>query len=114
MMPMPQLGYQNTGSMYGMLPVMQMNPMSNMFGGSMSGSQSGAFAPPSAPALTGGQRPLSTFSLATTANPYASQSNSTDPTDEELFNALRHYLSTQDLMTVTKKSVFIRCLVSLT
>jgi len=111
MMPMPQLGYQNSGSMYGMLPVMQMNPMANMFGGSMSGSQSGGFAPPPAPALTGGQRPLSTFSLATTANLYASQSNSTDPTDEELFNALRHYLSTQDLMTVTKKSVFIRCLV---
>jgi len=28
-----------------------------------------------------------------------------DPTDDDLFNALRNYLSTQDLMTVTKKSV---------
>lgn len=46
---------------------------------------------------------MSTFSLATSVNPFAGPSNSTDPTDEELTQALRNYLSTQDLMTVTKK-----------
>ncbi|KAF8076925.1 glycosyltransferase family 2 protein [Lyophyllum atratum] len=102
-MVMPQLSYQNTGSMYGMMgPGMAMNPMmSGMFGGSMNGSQSG-FAPPSAPGLQ--QRPVSNFSLATTANPFAGPSTSTNPSDDELFSALRNYLSTQDLMTVTKKT----------
>jgi len=100
---MPQIPFQNTGSMYGM-PGMQMNPMmSNMFGGSVNGSHSG-FAPPSAPALTGQQRPMSSFSLATTANLFSGPSTSTNPTDDELFTALRNYLSTQDLMTVTKKT----------
>ncbi|KAG6809077.1 hypothetical protein H0H92_001693 [Tricholoma furcatifolium] len=104
-MGMPQMPYQNTGSIYGMMPGMGMNPMmANMFaGGSMNGSQSG-FAPPSAPALAGQQRPMSSFSLATTVNPFAGPSTSTNPTDDELFNALRNYLSTQDLMTVTKKT----------
>jgi len=104
-MAMPQMSYQNTGSMYGMMgPGMPMNPMMpNMFGGgSVSGSQSG-FAPPSAPAF-GGQQRMSTFSLATTANPFAGPSTSTNPSDDELFSALRNYLSTQDLMTVTKKT----------
>ncbi|RDB20078.1 Chitin synthase 8 [Hypsizygus marmoreus] len=102
MMPM---NYQNSGSMYGMMPpTMPMNPLAaNMYGGSMSGSQSG-FAPPAAPALGGGARPMSNFSLATTVNPFAGPSNSTNPTDDELFSALRNYLSTQDLMTVTKKT----------
>ncbi|KAF5369698.1 hypothetical protein D9615_010145 [Tricholomella constricta] len=103
-MAMPQM-YQNTGSMYGMMgPGMAMNPMmSNMFTGSVNGSQSG-FAPPAAPGLGGGQRPVSSFSLATTANLFAGPSTSTNPSDDELFTALRHYLSTQDLMTVTKKT----------
>ncbi|GLB34323.1 putative TRAFAC class myosin-kinesin ATPase superfamily, myosin family protein [Lyophyllum shimeji] len=104
-MMMPQMPYHNTGSMYGMMGTGMMNPMmSAMFtGGSLSGSQSG-FAPPSAPALGGQQRPISNFSLATTANPFAGPSSSTNPTDDELFSALRNYLSTQDLMTVTKKT----------
>ncbi|KAF9463705.1 glycosyltransferase family 2 protein [Collybia nuda] len=108
-MAMPPMGYQNTGSMYGMMPpggAMPMNPMaSNMFGGSFGGSQAGGFGgvPPSAP-FASQQRPMSTFSLATTVNPFAGPSNSINPTDEELFNALRNYLSTQDLMTVTKKT----------
>ncbi|QRW02326.1 chitin synthase [Ceratobasidium sp. AG-Ba] len=53
----------------------------------------------------GGGRPLSTFSMATTVNPLASgPSQSTNPTDEELLAVLRHYLASQDLFTVTKKS----------
>lgn len=106
-MGMPQMPYPNTASMYGMMgPGMAMNPMmSNVFsGGSMNGSQTN-LVPPSAPALGGQQRPMSSFSLATTVNPFAGPSNSTNPTDDELFNALRNYLSTQDLMTVTKKCV---------
>ena len=40
---------------------------------------------------------MSTFSLATTANPFASNppSDSTDPSDEEVLSELRHYLSSQ-------------------
>lgn len=112
---MPAMGYQNTGSMYGMMPpqplgaprntMMTMNPM--FTGGSFgNGSQSGhsVFAPPMMPAAMGGdQRPLSTFSMATTVNPFAGPSTSTNPSDEELTTALRNYLSTQDLMTVSKK-----------
>ncbi|KAG6906135.1 hypothetical protein DXG01_015758 [Tephrocybe rancida] len=106
-MPMgiPQMPDQIIGNIYGMMdPRMTMNPMmSNMFGGSMSGSQSG-FASPSASALGGRQQPKSDFSLATAVNPFGGPSTSTNPTDDELFNALRNYLSTQDLMTVTKKT----------
>src|SRR5258705_5027071 len=107
MMPM---AYQNTGSMYGMPPMMSpmnmnMNMNMNMFGGGMSpaGSQLAA-VPPSVPplGLGSGQRPMSTFSMATSVGLFG-PSNSTNPSDEELFNALRNYLSTQDLMSVTKK-----------
>lgn len=113
-MPMgvPQMGYQNTGSVYGMMPPPRNTMMSNMnmpgggsYGGSQS-AQSGGFGgvPPSLPPLGASQqRPISTFSLATTINPFAGPNMNPNPTDEELFNALRSYLSTQDLMTVTKK-----------
>jgi chitin synthase len=111
MMPMP-MAYQNTGSMYGMpmlnpMTGMNMNMNMNMFGGgggvSPVGSQIAA-VPPSVPplGLGGGHRPISTFSMATSVGLFG-PSNSTNPSDEELFNALRNYLSTQDLMTVTKK-----------
>ncbi|KAJ3996161.1 chitin synthase [Lentinula boryana] len=115
--PVMPMGYQNTGSMYGMPMGMGMNPMMTpavmdprttmmgnmMTGGSFGGSQSGAFAPPNMPASQE-QRPLSTFSMATTMNPFAGPSQNPNPSDEELFAALRSYLSTQDLMTVTKKT----------
>ncbi|KAJ7860378.1 glycosyltransferase family 2 protein [Mycena olivaceomarginata] len=97
---MTGMGYQNTGSVYGMMPPM-MGGM-NMYGGSFSGSQ-GGFAPPVMPAA-GGTRPMSTLSLATTANMFAGPSQNPNPSDDELFSALRNYLSTQDLMTVTKKT----------
>ncbi|KAF8627926.1 hypothetical protein AX17_006081 [Amanita inopinata Kibby_2008] len=112
-MPMAPLGYQNTGSVYGMMPTVGLMPQMtgltsmNMFGGSFSGSQAGGpgGVPPSLPPIGASQqRPMSTFSLATSVNPFAGPSNSTDPTDEELYSALRNYLSTQDLMTVTKKT----------
>jgi len=71
-------------------------------GGGGSGMSMG-MAPPMALGMQ--QRPVSTFSLATTVNPFAAgPSTNTDPSDEELINALRLYLSTQDLMTVTKKT----------
>ena len=109
--------YQNTGSMYGMMPTGPMNPQSMMlgnfgmmptggsFGGSQSGhSMTGGFAPPAMPAA---QQRMSTFSLATTVNPFAggpsTPSTNANPSDDELFTALRQYLATQDLMTVTKK-----------
>ncbi len=83
-----------------------MMPGLNMFSGPMTGG--GLSAPQSAagtipPSVGVGQRPLSTFSLATTVNPFAGPSQNPDPSDEELFQALRNYLSTQDLMSVTKK-----------
>uniref|UniRef100_D8PMU6 chitin synthase n=3 Tax=Schizophyllum commune (strain H4-8 / FGSC 9210) TaxID=578458 RepID=D8PMU6_SCHCM len=100
---MPQMPYQGTGSMYGMMPPGAGMPMMGQMytGGSFGGSQVGAMGPMN----TGmGQRPMSTFSMATSVNPFAGPSQSENPTDEELFNALRNYLSTQDLMTVTKKT----------
>jgi len=101
---MPPLGYQNTGSMYGMPMGMNMGMMGN---GSVHGSQfNGMQVPlPSSMNVPGGmgQRPMSTFSFATSVNPFATPNMTENPTDEELFQALRNYLSTQDLMTVTKK-----------
>lgn len=73
----------------------------NMFGGG-TGSQPGGFGG-ATPSLSMQQRPISTFSMATTANMFTGPSMNPNPTDEDLFNALRNYLSTQDLMTVTKK-----------
>lgn len=94
---MPQLPNQNTGSVYGMMPNVPRNTVltnMNMFGGDGITPQfTGA----------GGTRPMSTFSMATSVNPFAGPSMNPDPTDDDLFNALRNYLSTQDLMTVTKK-----------
>ncbi|KAJ7708969.1 glycosyltransferase family 2 protein [Mycena rosella] len=94
-------GPEHGGSMYGMMPPM-MNNM-NMYGGSFGGSQ-GGFAPPVMPAAGGMQRPMSTLSLATTANMFSGPSQNPNPSDDDLFSALRSYLSTQDLMTVTKKT----------
>ncbi|KAF7309423.1 Glycosyltransferase family 2 protein [Mycena indigotica] len=100
-MPMMGMPYQNTGSMYGMMGPM-MGGM-NMYSGSFNGSQ-GGFAPPVMPAAAPMTRPMSTLSMATTANMFSGPSQNPNPSDDELFNALRHYLSTQDLMTVTKKT----------
>jgi chitin synthase len=96
------------GSLYGGVPPPNFMPGAprnsvatnlNMFGGS-----GGLVQPPSMAELQ--QRPMSTFSLATTVNPFVTTpSQSTNPTDEELLQVLRIYLSTQDLMTVTKKCV---------
>jgi chitin synthase len=101
-MSMPQIPHQNTGSMYGMMPNAPRNTVMtnlNMFGGEGMGGQ---FAGAPSPAL-GGLRPMSTFSMATSVNPFAGPSMNPDPSDDDLFLALRNYLSTQDLMTVTKK-----------
>lgn len=106
--PMPApITYQNTGSMYGMVPNAPRNTVMtnvNMFGsGDVHGSQSGFMAAPPSLPLGMEQRPMSTFSLATSVNPFAGPSMNPDPSDDDLINALRNYLSTQDLMTVTKK-----------
>lgn len=120
MAPVMPMGYQNTGSLYGMpmgmgmnamMPPAAMDPRTTMMagmmtGGSFGGSQSGAFAPPTMPASQE-QRPVSTFSMATTVNPFAGPSQNPNPSDDELFAALRSYLGTQDLMTVTKKYVLL-------
>ncbi|CAK5267523.1 unnamed protein product [Mycena citricolor] len=99
---MAPMGYQNTGSMYGMMPPM-MTGMPMYSTPSLNGSQ--IFAPPVMPAAGGIPRPMSTLSMATTANLFASgPSQNPNPSDDDLFNALRNYLSTQDLMTVTKKT----------
>ncbi|EJU06309.1 hypothetical protein DACRYDRAFT_19523 [Dacryopinax primogenitus] len=80
----------------------------NNFGG---GSPSVFGAGPSMSMLGGplsGPRPMSTFSMATTANPFASSPGMVEPnpnpSDEQLLDVLRSYLATQDLMTVTKKT----------
>ncbi|KAI5987740.1 glycosyltransferase family 2 protein [Pisolithus orientalis] len=102
----PQLlpfGYQHTGSVYGMMPAdPRATMMSNMNMLTGSGSQPGGFG--LLPPTLGDARPMSTFSMATSVNAFAAPSLNPNPTDEELYNALRTYLSTQDLMTVTKKT----------
>ena len=71
------------------------------------GSQMGGYPPPQgmmppqAPGMR--QNRMSTFSMATSVNPFAGPSMNPNPSDEEVFGALRNYLSTQDLMSVTKK-----------
>lgn len=105
---MPTLGYQGTGSMHGMPMGMNMGMMGGGGGGgSVHGSQVGGYggAPQQMNPFAGSamQRPTSTFSFATSVNPFAGPNMSENPTDEELFQALRNYLSTQDLMSVTKK-----------
>jgi len=98
-LPMPSMGYQTTGSAFGMMSGDPRNTMmTNMYGGG-SGSQIAGAPPP----LGAAQRPTSTFSMATTANLFTGPSMNPNPTDDDLVNALRNYLSTQDLMTVTKK-----------
>ncbi|TFY68562.1 hypothetical protein EVJ58_g936 [Rhodofomes roseus] len=108
-MAMP-MGYQNTGSMYGMMPTAPRNTVMtnlNMFGGSAdmdaTGSQHSGHGL-AAPMMPIAQRPMSTFSMATSVNPFAGPSMNPNPSDEDLVHALRQYLSTQDLMTVTKKT----------
>ena len=86
----------------------------NMFGTGTSGggfgTMGGGGPPSSFPSAFGQQqRPMSTFSMATSINPLMSApSQNPNPTDEELLGVLRTYLSTQDLMTVTKKYVLTR------
>jgi chitin synthase len=92
----------------------------NMFGGAptggsmgMGGMGFGSMGSATGHSVSGGgfgmqQRPMSTFSMATSINPFMNApSQNTNPSDEELLNVLRIYLSTQDLMTVTKKCVFL-------
>ncbi|QRW16570.1 chitin synthase [Rhizoctonia solani] len=79
----------------------------NMFGGGLEAQQTGNTGLGLGGGLgtgTGG-RPMSTFSMATTVNPLAGgPSQSTNPSDEELLTVLKHYLASQDLFSVTKKS----------
>jgi chitin synthase len=104
---MHPMGFPNTASMYGMgMPAGPRNTVMSNMNMNMLGGGSGSFsgAPPSAmPTMNLGQQRMSTFSMATSVNPFAGPSQSADPTDEELLGVLRHYLSTQDLMAVTKK-----------
>lgn len=67
--------------------------------------------PPYAPSPLAGMQPrASTYSLATTANPFGVSSQglqpNTDPspTDATVLSVLKTYLNSQDLMTVTKRS----------
>ena len=91
------------GSVYAMTPPRADSRMS---------ARPGVYSRPMSPAASlggplqpssGGMRPTSTFSMATTV--LAGPSTNPNPSDEELYNALRNFLSTQDLMTVTKKYV---------
>ncbi|KAG1857448.1 glycosyltransferase family 2 protein [Suillus subluteus] len=102
-MPMiPPLGYQHSGSVYGGMPQDLRGPMMMNMPMMTGGSQTGGFG--MLPAIGGDARPLSMFSMATSVNPFAGPSFNPNPTDDDLFNSLRNYLSTQDLMTVTKKT----------
>ncbi|KAI0284198.1 hypothetical protein BGY98DRAFT_582172 [Russula aff. rugulosa BPL654] len=102
-MPVTTLPYQNTASIYGMPMMTGLNMFGGpMTGGGLSASQSAAGAIP--PSVGVDQRPMSTSSLATSVNQFAGPSLNPDPSDEELFQASRNYLSTQDLMAITMKT----------
>ncbi|KAG8895339.1 hypothetical protein FRC01_012434 [Tulasnella sp. 417] len=99
---MGPMGPMGAGSMYGggmAVPRNSVMTNLNMFGGP--GSVAGGPAP-SVAGMGGMARPLSTFSV----DPFGGTgpSPNDNPSDEELLAVLRHYLSTQDLMTVTKKT----------
>jgi len=103
MMP-PQIGFPNAPSMYSLgmgMPTAPRNTVMsnmNMYGGA-AGSQTGSFQVP--PPMTR----MSTLSMGTNLNPYAGgTSSNTNPDDNELLSVLKGYLSSQDLMTVTKKT----------
>jgi chitin synthase len=116
-------------------PQMQMNPFDSPHSGSDRGSMRGSFYPPyppqqgmhpgmGAPRNTvmsnlagmagpgGGGMPnqrMSTYSLATTANPLqhagpVEPSEEAEPSDEEVLSVLRRYLAQQDLMSVSVSS----------
>ncbi|EGO00358.1 glycosyltransferase family 2 protein [Serpula lacrymans var. lacrymans S7.3] len=94
----PPAPYPGLGSVYGMPP-----PGSRMtMATNMSAFNRGASPALGAPPTLGALRPTSTFSMATTV--FAGPNMNPNPSDEELYTALRNYLSTQDLMTVTKKT----------
>ncbi|KAF9241811.1 glycosyltransferase family 2 protein [Melanogaster broomeanus] len=101
MMGTPFNQFGNTGSVYGALPP---DPRMTMNLAMMTRSMSPALSlgGPPQPAF-GGMRPTSTFSVATSV--FVGPSNNPNPSDEEVYESLRTYLSTQDLMTVTKKWV---------
>ena len=92
-----------TGSLYAMPPpaIPRNSVMTNL--NMLSGNQGGV------PELNmfGGPRPSSTTLTGLGhPNPFESgPSQSADPSDEELLVVLRAYLSTQDLMTITKKYI---------
>ncbi|KIJ68042.1 glycosyltransferase family 2 protein [Hydnomerulius pinastri MD-312] len=98
--PVNQFGH--VGSVYGMTPPPP-DPRMTMNSAMMNRSMSPAVSlgGPPRPAFND-MRPNSTFSMATTV--FAGSSNNPNPSDEELYNTLRTYLSTQDLMSVTKKT----------
>lgn len=95
-MNMGMPGY--AGSMYGMPQMVPRNSAMtnlNMFSGGGDNSVGGN---------VGGFRPMTSFSMSPTANPFpAGPSQNANPTDDDLLTVLRTYLGTQDLMTVTKK-----------
>ncbi|KAG1889886.1 chitin synthase-domain-containing protein [Suillus subluteus] len=96
-------GYQHSGSVYGVMPQNLRGPMMMNMPMMTGGSQTGSFG--MLPAIGGDARPLLMFSMVTSVNPFAGLSFNPNPTDDDLFNSLQNYLSTQDLMTVMKKYV---------
>ena len=99
-----------TPSMYGM-------PMMGAGGSQISGFGGfGAGTPPVGMGAPGMARPMSTFSMATTMNPFMSSgpNMNENPSDEDIMKELRMYLMKQDLMNVTKAYVLYFCLVEAT
>ena len=89
------------GSQFATLPDPRLTANPAIMNRAMSPSLSlGGFSQPAFNTI----RPTSTFSMATTF--FTGPSNNPNPSDDELYEGLRTYLSTQDLMTVTKKYAF--------
>lgn len=97
-MHMGMPGYAGSMFMPQMAPRNSVMTGLNMYPGAEGGT------PGAAPGMNTGFRPMSTFSMSPTANPFPSGPNqNSNPSDEELLGVLRTYLGTQDLMSVTKK-----------
>ncbi len=107
----PMASQTHLNNPYGMMgnPRNTMMPMMSDFNGSNPFMGSGMQQAPAGRPQTLNPR-ISTFSFATTANPFAgaappAPSSDPDPSDDDIVRMVSDYLATKDLMTVTKRKV---------
>jgi chitin synthase len=112
-LPMQNNSFLGVNNPYGMMGVMTgprnsvMTNLNDFNGMGVGGAWSSNPAlPPQRPQTLA--RPISTFSYATTANPFGGSAGprpnlNENPSDEDIVQMISEYLATKDLMTVTKR-----------